>query len=175
MSLKTAFLNLFKPEANEKFPITGTEGYNKNMDLIDAAVKKNADDISTNTSAISQLNSESTDSGDLVGNTDICTSVSFSVEIIGKIAIVSIYAILKTTTTRLSYVILASGIPSKYLPEKERFIYGGIFDSGEMVTDNQFLAQVKPKSSQDAGKIYLKSRTNITSGNRIRVSYICKV
>lgn len=58
MSLKTAFLNLFKPEAGDKFSITGTEGYNKNMDLIDAAVKKNADDISTNTSAISQLNSD---------------------------------------------------------------------------------------------------------------------
>ena len=51
MSLKTAFLNLFKPEANEKFPITGTEGYNSNMDLIDAAVKKNAEDIT-------QLNSD---------------------------------------------------------------------------------------------------------------------
>ncbi len=46
MSLKTAFLNLFKPEAGDRFSITGTEGYNKNMDLIDAAVKKNADGIS---------------------------------------------------------------------------------------------------------------------------------
>lgn len=51
MSLKTAFLNLFKPEAGDRFSITGTEGYNKNMDLIDAAVKKNADDIA-------QLNSD---------------------------------------------------------------------------------------------------------------------
>ena len=51
MSLKTAFLNLFKPEVGDKFSITGTEGYNKNMDLIDAAVKKNADDIN-------QLNSD---------------------------------------------------------------------------------------------------------------------
>lgn len=51
MSLKTAFLNLFKPEAGDRFSITGTEGYNKNMDLIDAAVKKNAD-------GISQLNSD---------------------------------------------------------------------------------------------------------------------
>lgn len=51
MSLKTAFLNLFKPEAGDRFSITGTEGYNKNMDLIDAAVKKNADDIN-------QLNSD---------------------------------------------------------------------------------------------------------------------
>lgn len=51
MSLKTAFLNLFKPEAGDKFSITGTEGYNKNMDLIDKAVKKNADDIT-------QLNSK---------------------------------------------------------------------------------------------------------------------
>lgn len=51
MSLKTAFLNLFKPEVGDRFSITGTEGYNKNMDLIDAAVKKNADDIN-------QLNSD---------------------------------------------------------------------------------------------------------------------
>lgn len=51
MSLKTAFLNLFKPEVGDRFSITGTEGYNKNMDLIDAAVKKNAGDIA-------QLNSE---------------------------------------------------------------------------------------------------------------------
>lgn len=45
MSLKTAFLNLFKPEAGDRFSITGAEGYNKNMDLIDAAVKKNEGDI----------------------------------------------------------------------------------------------------------------------------------
>ena len=45
MSLKTAFLNLFKPEAGDKFSITGTEGYNKNMDLIDAAVKKLNNDL----------------------------------------------------------------------------------------------------------------------------------
>lgn len=54
MSLKTAFLNLFKPETGDRFSITGTEGYNKNMDLIDAAVKKNVDDIT-------QLNSDITD------------------------------------------------------------------------------------------------------------------
>lgn len=54
MSLKTAFLNLFKPEAGDRFSITGTEGYNKNMDMIDAAVKKNAGDIA-------QLNSDITE------------------------------------------------------------------------------------------------------------------
>ena len=51
MSLRTAFLNLFKPEVGDRFSITGTEGYNKNMDLIDAAVKKNAE-------GITQLNSD---------------------------------------------------------------------------------------------------------------------
>lgn len=51
MSLRTDFLNLLKPETGDRFSITGTEGYNKNMDLIDAAVKKNADDIT-------QLNSD---------------------------------------------------------------------------------------------------------------------
>lgn len=56
MSLKTAFLNLFKPEAGDRFSITGTEGYNKNMDLIDAAVKKNAGDIAQLNSDIKKMN-----------------------------------------------------------------------------------------------------------------------
>ena len=125
--------------------------------------------------AVSQLNSESTDSGNLVGNTDICTSVSFSVEIIGKIAIVSINATLKATTSRLNYVILALGIPQKYIPKYERYICGSVLDTGEMVTDNQFLAQVKSKDSQYAGRIYLKSKANIIDGYRVKFNYVCEV
>lgn len=93
MSLKTAFLNLFKPEAGDKFSITGTEGYNKNMDLIDKAVKKNAD-------GIAQLNSDisfKTYSVDYKGNSGDIRCYSY-----GRILFLNGYITAKTTADQLA-------------------------------------------------------------------------
>lgn len=38
MASKTTNLNLLKPASGDKFSITGSEGYNNNMDKIDAAI-----------------------------------------------------------------------------------------------------------------------------------------
>lgn len=45
MASKTTNLSLLKPAAGDKFSITGSEGYNNNMDKIDAAIGQLNSDI----------------------------------------------------------------------------------------------------------------------------------